>query len=208
MWWDGPGQQPSTHRAICSLPFKHLKKTHFLSHSRFNFTPDTFLSRFTISTPHPVTAGYTQAHQWWSRWHRRLESVHSYFFLLLCSFFPPLLLPSYCFLCSSVGSSMGHSPYNMLQCMLIHELQLLNGSICSVRVLHRLQSFPEVLALAWAYPQATVSSGKYLLQCESSTDHSSFRGVTSSTVECLLLLWTFSLCCSLVQSPLVFYAFF
>lgn len=125
--------------------FKGLEKTPFLSHSQVLLHLSHLLSPLPNLQPSSYYCRFTQSHQWGHRWCRRLGSVCSYFFLLLCSLFPPLPLPSYCFLCSSVGFSMGHTPYK--------------GTLAAVR----------------AYPWAAVPSWKCLIQCGSSTGSSPFQ---------------------------------
>lgn len=133
-----------------------------------------------------------------------------------------LFLSASLFPFSSIAPSFLLLP--LLQCGLLHGPHSLQRKTCSsaclsmssspfmevfdpMWVFHRQQSFPEVLVLPWAYPLATVASGKHLIKYRSSIDHSSFRTITSSTMECLLMLWPCSFSCSLVPPPLEFSAF-
>lgn len=277
MWWDGPGQQPSTHGAVCSLfPFflshsgngKKIRRTRTrklvdqnndkeITRQLLQLAKQTQLGEFHLKHLKHLNSDLGIGKQRWQTF-KDLEKTpflsHSQVLLHPSHFFSPLPnlhSPSfYCRLHSvpsvrpQVVQEVGVSvqlflsaalfPFSsiapsfllfpLLQCGLLRGPHSLQRGTCGSAglsmsgspfmevsdpawVLHGQQSFPEVLALPRAYPLATVFSGKHLIEYRSSIYHSSFRSITSSTVECLLMLWPCSLCHSLVPPPLEFSAF-
>lgn len=127
----------------------------------FSFTPDTTPSPFQISTPLLSMQVMLNPFSEAMSWAGGWGRAAAISFCcsLFLTLFFSLLIPFYMF--------------PLLWCGLIHGLQ----------------SLQEVHAPACAYLQVAVFSGVCLWQCGLSTGCSPFRGVTSSTMEHLLLLW-------------------